>query len=36
MTKFLHDDDAKAIALPQVFSKKSRANKINYPYVALV
>ena len=27
MSKFLHDDDdAKAIAIPQVFSKNSQAN----------
>ena len=30
MSQFLHNnDDAKAIAIPQVFSKNSRANKTN-------
>ena len=27
MSQFLHDDDAKAIAIPRVFSENSRAKK---------
>ena len=27
MSKFLHDDEAKAIAIPQVFSENNRAKK---------